>query len=393
MPELRSAISATPHSGIRRMLEIARAVEDPLMLVNGDPDFTTPAHIIEGAAAAARNGATGYAPGQGLGELREAISEKVRLRNKIVAKPDLVCVTTGACGGLYTTLLLLLDPGDEILVPDPGWANYAAMAHVLGAQAVGYPVGSPAGWALDAAQLEGLVTPRTRAILVNSPGNPTGDVAPPDRLSQVLDLAERHDLWVVSDEAYDELVFDGAHTSTASLGGESRVVSVFSFSKTYAMTGWRVGYVVGPREFIRQLALHQEPVVSCASTVSQQAALAALSGPQDCVTQMVASYRARRDLATARLDDFGCAYHLPEGSFFLMVDTRAACPDSWEFTMRLLEQEQVGVVPGAAFGQGGEGFVRVSLSVSHAVLEEGISRIGRFAAAMKAEHHRRREPA
>lgn len=380
MPELRPAIAATPHSGIRRMLEIARTVENPLMLVNGDPNFTTPAHIIDAAAAAAHGGATGYAPGQGLPKLLGAIADKLALRNGVVAAPEQVCITTGACGGLYTTMLLLLDPGDEILLPDPGWSNYLAMVHLLGARGVGYPVGPQTGWRIDPATLEERVSARTKAILVNSPGNPTGDVADAAELEAVLAFAERHDLWVISDEAYDELVFEGRHVSIAALGGGARVASIFSFSKTYAMTGWRVGYVVGPPEFTRQLALHQEPVVSCASTISQEAAYAALVGPQECVGEMVAAYRTRRDRALATLGGFGAVAHRPRGSFFLLIDTRAVCADSWEFTRRLLAATGVGVVPGVAFGPAGEGFVRVSLAVADDVLNEGIGRIGAYLA-------------
>ncbi len=382
MPELRSHILQTPHSGIRRMLEIARSVPNPIMLVNGDPNFGTPAHIIDAAAAAAHRGATGYAPGQGVAELREAISDKVKQRNGIVASSDQVCITTGACGGLYTSLALLVDPGDEILIPNPGWSNYAAMAHFLGAFSVGYPVGHEASWSLDPARLEAAITPRTKVILVNSPGNPTGDVETSARLSAVLEIAERHDLWVISDEAYDELVFEKSHTSTASLGGEERVISIFSFSKTYAMTGWRVGYVVGPNEFTRQLSLHQEPVVSCASTISQHAALAALRGPQDCVKEMVNAYRDRRDRLVAELDAMGCSYHSPEGAFFLMVDIRSSGLGSWDFAKKLLEQEGVGVVPGAAFGDGGEGFVRVTLAAKEDDLTNGAARIGAMLARM-----------
>ena len=376
MPELRPTILETPHSGIRRMLEFARDVPDVLLLVSGDPNFVTPAHIIDAAAAAAHNGATGYAPGEGIPQLREAIVDKVMERNGIRATPDQVCVTTGACGGLYTTLLLLADPGDEILVPDPGWSNYAAMAHVINARAVGYPTGADADWAIDPVRMEAAITPRTKAIIVNSPGNPTGTVETPDHLAAVLDIAERHDLWVISDEAYDELIFEGTHTSTAMLPHSDRVVSVFTFSKSYAMTGWRIGYVIGPDSFIKQLSLHQEPVVSCASMVSQHAALAALRGSQRCVTEMVDAYRARRDALVAQLDALGCGYVRPQGSFFLMVDVRPSGLDSWAFSLQLLEQEHVAVVPGAAFGPGGEGFVRVTLAASEDILSLGVARLG-----------------
>lgn len=378
MPELRSEMLATPHSGIRRMLELASNVPSPVMLINGDPNFTTPRHIIDAAADAARNGATGYAPGAGLAPLREAISEKVGLRNGIRALTEQVCITTGACGGLYTSLLLTVGPGVDVLVPDPGWSNYAAMIHVLGGTRVPYPVGPSVGWRLERAALEAALTEHTKVVMVNSPSNPGGVVEDPGRLREVVQFAEEHDLWVVSDEAYDELVFDGSTSATAAHGGEDRVISVFSFSKTYAMTGWRVGYVVAPPNFSRQLALHQEPVVSCASTISQHGALAALRGPQDCVAEMVNTYRSRRNAVAQQLESLGCSYHLPAGSFFIMVDIRPTTLDSWTFARRSLIERGVGVVPGAAFGDGGEGFVRVTLAAAEDVLSDGVDRLGNF---------------
>ena len=345
------------------------------MLVSGDPNFVTPGHIIDAAAAAAHAGGTGYSAGDGPPQLREAITHKLRERNGITVGMEQVCVTTGACGGLYTTLMMLLGPGDEVLLPDPGWSNYAAMVHLLGARGVSYPLHPEQGWGLDLAALEASITPRTRAVLLNTPGNPTGHVTPSDVLSAVLEIAERHDLWVISDEAYDELVFDAEHTSLASLGGGDRVISIFTFSKTYAMTGWRVGYVTGPLDLVRQVSLHQEPVVSCASTVSQHAALAALAGPQDCVADMVAAYRRRRDFVAAELDAGGVPYVLPQGSFFLMADIRSAGEDSWAFSRRLLDEGGVAVVPGVAFGAQGEGYVRLTLAASDEAIAAGVTQL------------------
>jgi aspartate/methionine/tyrosine aminotransferase len=199
-----------------------------------------------------------------------------------------------------------------------------------------------------------------------------------ERLRAVMAIAERHDLWVISDECYDELVFEGRHVSTATLGDPSRVVTVFTFSKTYAMTGWRVGYVVAPPDVARQIALHQEPVVSCASTISQHAALAALRGPQDGVAVMVDAYRARRDAAIAELDAAGVPSVRPGGSFFLMADVGAAGLGSWELAGRLLHETGVAVVPGAAFGPAGDRHVRISLAVAEPVVREGSRRLGGF---------------
>lgn len=375
MPDIRTRMLDTPHSGIRRMLEHARQVDSPVMLINGDPNFATPAHIIESAAERALQGATGYSPGEGRLDLREAVAEKILRVNGFAVDADEVCITTGACGGLYTSLLLLAGPGDEVLVPDPGWSNYAAIVHVLGGTATPYPLRPDAGWTIDPEALEAAITPRTKAILVNSPGNPTGSVEDAESLLRVLHIAEKHDLWVISDEAYDELVFDTRGVSLAALGGRERVITVFTFSKTYAMTGWRVGYVSGPRQLIRQLGLHQEPVVSCASTISQHAALAALRGPQDCVASMVDAYDHRRRTLAKTLTDADVPFVLPRGAFFVMVDVRPTGLGSWDFALRLLTEAGVGTVPGAAFGADGEGFVRVTLAASDDVLAEGMARL------------------
>ncbi|MBU6244817.1 MAG: aminotransferase class I/II-fold pyridoxal phosphate-dependent enzyme [Actinomycetales bacterium] len=375
MPTVRPWVLDTPHSGIRRMLEHAREVDSPVMLANGDPNFVTPAHIIDAAAAAAHAGGTGYSPGDGLVALREAVADKLGHVNGIDVGYERVCITTGACGGLYTTLMVLLDPGDELLIPDPGWSNYAAMVHVLNATPVAYPLRPEAGWSLDADAIEASITPRTRGILLNSPSNPTGSVESAQTLRRVLQIAARHDLWVISDEAYDQLTFDGPGTSIASLGGDDRVISIFAFSKTYAMTGWRVGYVTGPSAFTRQVSLHQEPVVSCASTVSQHAALAALAGPQDCVTEMVDAYRRRRDLAARLLADGDVPFVLPHGAFFLMVDIRATGLDSWTCALALLREHGVGTVPGLAFGSAGEGFLRITLAAADEQIAAGLGRL------------------
>jgi len=384
MPRLAPHVLTTPHSGIRRMADIAAQAVDPVVLVGGDPNFTTPQHIIDSAAQAASAGATGYAYGGGIRELREAIVEKVRDRNGIAASVDQVCVTTGGCGGLFTTLLLLLDTGDEILVPDPGWSNYPAMAHALRARAVGYPLDPQAGFSLDPAGIAERMTDRTRAIIVNSPSNPTGAVETAERLEAMLEIAERHDVWVISDECYDELVFEGRHVSTATLTTSERVISVFTFSKSYAMTGWRVGYVVAAASLIEQLALYQEPVVSCASTISQHAALAALRGPQECVGRMRDAYRERRDLAASALAREDVPYVQPRGGFFLMAAIAQTGLDSWEFCRRLLREENVALVPGAAFGPGGEAFVRISLAAAPDKVALGAERLARFVARNRA---------
>jgi aspartate/methionine/tyrosine aminotransferase len=296
------------------MSELARRIPDVVRLEVGDPSFDTPRHIREAAFAAMAEGYTRYTPSGGFATLRELLAGKVSARNGIAAGPEQVVVTAGGCGGLFTTLMTLLDPGDEVLVPDPGWPNYRAMVHVLGAVSVGYAV-DLAGGSVDPAQLEPLLTPRTKAVLVNSPNNPTGAVYDAGCLRGLAALCERHDVWLLSDECYDEMLFEGEHASVAAVAPSERVISVFSFSKTYAMTGWRVGYVVAPRRLADELAKAQDPVHGNASSVSQKAAEAALLGDQSCVPEMREAYHRRRTLATGLLDAAGVDYLLPRGAF------------------------------------------------------------------------------
>jgi aspartate/methionine/tyrosine aminotransferase len=351
------------------MAALARAVPDALNLGIGDPDFTTPAHIIDAAARAASEGFTKYTPSSGFASLRELIAAKVRARNGLDVSVEQVVVTTGGCGGLFTTLLVLLDPGDEVLLPDPGWANYPPIVHVLNGRPVFYPLDPQHRFEPDLEALEARIGPRAKVIIVNSPGNPTGAVFGRAPLAGIVELARRHDLWVISDECYDELVFEGRHVSTGAVGDPERVVTVFTFSKSYAMTGWRIGYVVGPRELAAAVGKAHN-----ASSLSQKGAEAALAGPQACVGEMRDAYRERRDLVAGLLDAANVGYVRPRGAFYLMADVSPAGP-SLPFARRLLEEQHVAVVPGSAFGPGGEGFARVSLCVAPDVLRAGAERL------------------
>ena len=372
---VRDRLLETPHSGIRRMADLAAAIDDPIQLAGGDPNFTTPQHIIDGAAGRSSAGSTGYAPGEGFLELREAIVDKLARVNGVTANPDEVCVTTGACGGLFTSLTLAVEPGSDVLVPDPGWSNYAAMIHVLGARTVPYAVDASTSWRLDPEVVEAAITPDTAALILNSPGNPTGVVFDPADQTEVAELVTERGIAVISDEAYDEVVFDSDPFSVASRVDSDQLLTIYSFSKTYAMTGWRIGYAVGPADFVRELSLLQEPVVSSASTISQHGATVALQGPQQCAVDMVSAYAERRQQAMALLDSEGIRYVEPGGSFFIMVDIRDSGLDSWSFAARLLERHRTVVVPGLAFGHGGEGFVRVSLAAAPEAILEGLGRI------------------
>jgi aspartate/methionine/tyrosine aminotransferase len=350
-------------------MDRALGVEGALRLDIGDPDFDTPAHIVEAAARAAREGFTHYGPSAGLPSLRELVAA----RRGCAAEH--VVVTTGGCGAIFVTFLSLLDPGDEVLVPDPGWSHYVPMALQVGATPVGYPLDPARGFEPDLAGVEERIGARTRAIVINTPGNPTGAVFTRETLSALLELARGRDLWVISDECYDGLVLEGEHVPAGGLRDLDRVVGVYSFSKTYAMTGWRVGYAIAPSRVAPLLALAQEPVVSCPSTVAQKAAEAALTGPQELLDEMRRSYRRRRDGALEALDARGVRYVRPRGAFYLMVDVSAAGETSADVAERLLQEELVAVVPGSAFGPGGEGMVRLSLAAADDVVATGVERL------------------
>jgi len=356
-------------------MELALRTKGAIRLDIGDPDFHTPAHIVEAAARAAHEGFTHYGPAGGLPTLREQIAGKVARVNGIECSPEQVVVTVGGAGAIFVTLLALLDPGDEVLVPDPGWPNYLSLTAAAGGVSVPYRLDPAREFEPDVEALDRLIGPRTKAIFVNSPGNPTGTIHSAAALSALRELASRHGLWVVSDECYDELVLEGEHTSAAALGDSDRVVTVFSFSKTYAMTGWRVGYAVASRDVAQAIALAQESVVSCPSTVAQKAAEAALLGLREPVEAMRAAYRRRRDLALARLDARGVGCGRPRGAFYVMVELTGAAEPSRDFARRLLRKQQVAVVPGSAFGAGGEGAVRVSLAASDESVATGIDRL------------------
>jgi aspartate/methionine/tyrosine aminotransferase len=365
-----------PVSRIREVMELAWRNPGAIHLEVGEPDFATPEHVVEAAHQAARTGFTRYAPNAGLPELREALAEKVARRNGYRARPEQVVVTQGGIQALYLTLRALLEPGDEVLLPDPAWPNYRMIAHLLGARVLSYPLVAEGDFLPRLEDLERLVTPRTRAMLVNSPSNPLGTVAPRGLMERLLAFARRHGLWFVSDEVYDEVVFDGVFVSAGSVADPSdRLVSIYSFSKVYAMTGWRVGYLVAPPDTARILTGMQEPIISCVNTPAQMAALAAVTGPQDVVREMSGSYRARRDELLGVLDRGGLPSSRPSGAFYVWTDVSEAGVPSMDFARSLIEREHVAVAPGSAFGELGEGYVRLSLASSREDLREGTSRL------------------
>jgi len=312
-------------------------------------------------------------------ELREAIVRKVWRDNKIKANPQTeIIVTVGAMQGLLLALMTALDPGDEVMVSDPGYTNYEHLIRV----ATGVPVRVPAReeneFKLGPDDVEQAITERTRALIINSPANPTGTVMLRSDLEQIAEIAQRHNLIVISDEAYEKLIYGGLeHVSIASFPGiKERTVSVYTLSKTYAMTGWRIGFVVGADHLIDPMQRMQAGMVSCVASFVQKAAIMALDGPQNCVDEMVAKYDVRRKFIVKALNEIeGLSCLEPKGAFYAFPNISALGRSSSKVAMSLLETSKVVCVPGTAFGPRGEGYLRISYASSLEDLEEGVRRI------------------
>ena len=368
-------MAAMPRSGIREVMELANSIDGAIRLETGEPNFATPSHVCEAAAQAAADGFTKYTPNAGIPALREALAAKVRDRNGIAADADQVVVTSGAVAGLYSTMVALVDPGSEMLLSDPSWPNYAQMMQLLKITPVYFPLRPEADLVPQAADVAPLITERTRAIMLNSPGNPTGAVTDAAALADLMELARRHDLLVFSDEVYDEIWFDEPPAPAAPLDVDGRVITFFSFSKTYAMTGWRVGYLVVPPGVSPLIVRAQEPITSCVNAPAQMGALAAVTGPQECVAEMRDAYRHRRDLVTGFLTGRGIPHVRPRGAFYLMIDVSGSGLSGKDFVLRLLNERHVAVVPGGTFGPGSDRFVRISLATAPDLLMEGVERL------------------
>jgi aspartate aminotransferase len=382
-PASRRAAGMVP-SEIRQLMELADACPGAIRLEVGQPDFPTPEHVVAAADAAARGGHTGYAPNAGLAPLREALAAKLAARNGYAPAPEQVLVTNGATSGVFTTLQAVTDPGDELLLPDPTWPTFRMMAAVLGLRVRPYALRAEHDYEPDPDELAALIGPRTRALLLVSPSNPLGVVLGPQRAAAIAELAQRHGVWTIADEVYDEIVFDGAHTSVAAVAPYERLISVYSCSKVYAMCGWRVGYIVAPPSLAPLLAALQEPVTSSINTPAQHAALAAVTGPQEPVARMRDAYRARRDRAFAELERRDLRAVRPAGAFYVWVDVARAGMHALELSHTLLRERGVAVAPGSAFGATGDQAIRISLAAGEDDVVAGIGELADFCAAAAA---------
>lgn len=378
MPELAAHIPLVPGSGIRRIFELASeldtADEPVTWLAIGEPDVALAPHIAEAAAAAWRRDDTNYEANGGIPQLRSAIVAKLARENDIHVAIEQIWVTVGGTQALHTAMQLVLGAGDEILVPDPGYTVFTMGPRMMGAVPVAYPLRPDREFRPAIDELDALVTDRTRAIIVNSPSNPLGAVFPADVIAELYEFAQRHDLWIIADEVYERFTWDGAHTALGASDPDHRVLSVFSLSKTYAMTGIRVGWLVTPPGLTATMRSMQEATISCVATPDQWAALAALEGDQSHVTDAFEHYRRNLDLATTALDERGVRYLRPSGAFYLWVDVSDRTDgDVAAWAERLLLRERVAVAPGSAFGRMGEGWIRLCVAASREDLLRGIA--------------------
>jgi len=379
IPSLAHGPAESLHSGIREIANEAIRRPGTIRLDVGQPDFPTPQHVKDAGKRAIDENKTFYTHTQGLLSLREKLVDKLARVNGIKTTPEAIACGPGGVGAIAAMFAAVLEQGDEVLLPDPGWPNYRMMLPWLGTRGIFYPCPPEYGFQPDLESLARLISPRTKILVVNSPNNPTGAVYPEATVAAMIDLAQSHNLWLLSDECYDQIVLDGSWTSPAKLApDDDRIVTAFTFSKTYAMTGWRLGYIAGSVDLIDTATKVLESNSSCVSTITQVAAEAALTGPQDCVGEMVSAYRRRRDLVVDILKEAELLISEPTGAFYIMADVSLRGLPAREFSFALLREQGVSAAPGTAFGEVASEAVRISLASSEADLREGVGRLARF---------------
>ena len=385
-----SRMEALPFSEIRVMMERATQMqkngEDVIHMEIGRPDFDTPEIIKQAANTARANGNVFYTSNYGTPELRQAIADKLKRDNGIDYKAEEILVTIGVGEGTYAAVAAFTEPGDEILVPDPVWLNYIHVPHFFGAVPVSYKLREENDYQIDLNEIEGLITPKTRMLVINTPGNPTGVVQSRETLEKLADIAKKHDLIVVSDEIYEKLVYDGAsHVSIAALPGmKERTITLNGFSKCYSMTGWRLGYAAAPLEFIKAMVRVHAYINTCAPSFVQEAGITALEKAEPDVQEMVKEYQRRRDYAVSAINAIdGLSCKTPGGAFYIFVNIKSLGRTSAEMADYLLDHAKIAAVPGSAFGPQGEGYIRLSYACSYERIVEAMERLKKAVADLK----------
>lgn len=374
--------SAVERSKIREMKELCDQFDHVISFAIGEPDFITPQHIIDSAIDALKKGCTKYAPNAGISELRQVIADKIKRTHGVSYEWSKEVIITGSgMDNLRLVFQAILDPEEEVLIPNPTWSNHPNHPVLAAGKSVMVPVYEKDGFMYDVAVLEQYVTDKTKAVLLNSPSNPTGGAITEEQLTAFCNFCEKHDLIVVSDEVYEQIIYDGLKFYSPAMieGMKERVVICNSFSKTYAMTGWRLGYAAGPADIIHGMEMLNENSISCVNTFVQLAGITALTSSQDCVKEMVASYQRRRDLVYNGINGIrGLSCIRPKGALYAFVNIQETGLSSEEFARNLIIQKQVCVVPGSGFGTDGEGFVRMCYAISDEDILEGLKKIREY---------------
>lgn len=367
-------------SGIRKFFDLLASMEGVISLGVGEPDYATPWHICEAAISSLEKGYTMYTSNSGMPELRQELSRYLKDSYDVIYDPNSeLLITVGVSEALDLAMRAIINPGDEVIMSDPCYVAYEPSVILAGGEPVRVPTNQESGFGLDAAEIEARITGKTKAILIGYPANPTGAVMSRDKLLEIAEVAQRHQLMVVSDEIYSKLVYGVEHTCFASLPGmKEHTILLGGFSKAYAMTGWRVGYAAAPKEIIAAMTkIHQYTIMS-APTMAQVAAIEALRAGESSVSDMVEDYNRRRKVIVKGLCDIGLDCFEPKGAFYAFPSIKVTGMTSEEFSEKLLIEEKVAVVPGSAFGQCGEGYVRCCYATSLAELEEALTRMKRF---------------
>ena len=369
-------------SGIRKFFDLLASIEGVISLGVGEPDFATPWHICETAISSLEKGYTMYTSNSGMPELRQELSRYLKDTYNLEYDPDSeLLITVGVSEALDLAMRAILDPGDEVIMADPCYVSYTPCVILAGGIPIMVPANQENNFELSATDIEARVTSQTKAILIGYPANPTGAVMTRDKLAQIAEVARRHRLLVISDEIYAKLVYGVKHACFATLPEmKEHTVLLGGFSKTYAMTGWRIGYAAAPREVIASMTKIHQYTIMCAPTMAQVAAIEALKSGEDSATEMVEEYNRRRLIIVKGLNDIGLPCFEPRGAFYAFPSIKDTGMTSEEFAERLLIEEKVAVVPGPAFGQCGEGYVRCCYATSLADIEEALSRMKRFVA-------------
>jgi aminotransferase len=373
-------VQTVPPSGIRRFFDIAATMDDVISLGIGEPDFNAPEVVARAGAETLAKGDVHYTSNSGTIELRRAIADHVEGLYGVRYDPETeILVTVGVSEALYLALTAILDPGDEVIVPEPCFVSYASGVTLTGGVPVSVPTTVDERFQVTAEVLKAAITPRTKALLIGYPNNPTGAVLSRDRMNEIAALAKEHDLLVLSDEIYDRLVYGVEHTCFSSLPGtRERTIVLQGFSKAYAMTGFRVGYALAPAPLLAAMRKVHQYMIMSAPTIAQHAALAGLLQGEEAVQAMVTEYDRRRRLIVGGLNQIGLSCFEPQGAFYAFPATDVTGMDDNTFAETLLQEQRVAVVPGSAFGESGRGFVRCSYATAYEQIEEALERLQHF---------------